>query len=605
MKELLRNVLVGWPELWRYPELLGVLVRRPDVEATEFGKALICGMASPRPPSEVFEALVGAGEFRTARTLLDRPGFRASLGGESLTGLTAEIDLARVNAQQEVEARVATLRHRAKAAGCSQDPPGGLRAALDVRWTRAELLVDDWEAEIEQAESERASELTERLRTLSGESPAPSLEVTAWQESVNRCIEARRLDAALFLLEGGPSEPLPDEPLAVPKRPEEWFRDYPPRTVLGWINDTLPAPPDFKAWRSQPGDEEADAIARVLTRIVERTSGSGEGGEPMFADAQEVEEFAEAMDRFLGYGGERTRQVLELDSGYETRLYGLEDSRLPCLAVYGEGGVRLRLPRTQAEDRPEPDSDGDVLLCFGLTPAAPMGRGIVSFDVYSLLRLFSGRHHRRVNFLREIGARLHPLDAIPADSHRIQFEKMDIGAIRSYASWLFDILNVDVEEPELVDMMVYYSGARADLLLWLMRALLERTDGRRETATPAGLLKAWRGLEFRATAARALLQPLENDPRARAVLGAALFAGLEPGGTFDRDEVGLVLDEFEDAAFAEVEAQTLLERLVGLDLLAARAAGEYFIPRSGIGHLLVESIPDVEQYVRDSLRAAR
>jgi len=597
MKTHLRDVLNDWPDL------LGLVVRDPDAEAADLAKALIGGMASLRTPAEVFGTLVDAGEFMAARALLNRPAFRASLAWDSLADAKAAIDLARVRAQQEIEARVGMIRERARAISFSQDPPGGLEQVLDVRRTQADLLIDGWEKQLEKAEAIRASELEERFRTSIADLPLSSPAVAVWQESVSRCIKARRLDAALFLLEGGPSKPPPDEPLVVSKRPE-WFWDCSPQVALSWINNTLPAPPDFNAWRSQSGDEEAEAIVRVLTRLVNRAPESGENGRHFFSDVMEAEQFAETMDRFLGHSRERPHEVVEVESGYETRLYGLNDPRLPCLALYGEAGVRLWLPRTRAINFPKSESDDKILLCFSLTPIMMVEGGIVFFDVFSLLRLFANPNYRRVNFLREIGAKLPPLEAIPIDSHRIRFEEMDIGTMRSYASWLFDILNIDIEGSELVDLMVYYSGARIDLLLWLMRALLENIGGRRIAATPDNLLKVWREFGFRQEAARKLLQPLEKNPEARAVLGAALFAGLKPGGGFDREEIDLILGEFEEFKTIEIDIQAVIEGLVGLKLLAVDStSGEYLIPRSGIGHLLVESISDVEQYVLLALQA--
>lgn len=615
----LRDLLRGWAELWRYPEVLSLLVRSPEAQAGEIARALVGGIATPRQPSEVFDALLEAGEYEAARSLLDRPGFRF-LSGESVAAQRAVLERRLLDARQEVHARVAALRERAGVAACQESPPAGLEEALSRRRTQAEALLDDWEEAIRHGEAIRELEFKEKLDELSNESEASPEDLAVWRESVLRCIEAKRLRAAVFLLEGGPFEPLPEEPVAAPRSPE-WFWQRSPRLAMDWINNVLPAPPDFRAWRHSAEDRDAEAVARLLTAIVDRVyppedDGAAPAGEkafspgnskpdnrPVFADREEAEEFAAAVDRLLGSDGKATPAVREKEGGFETRLPALNDSRLPRFALQGAAGVRCWLPGILSQDRPLDGPDEEVVLCFGLSNSSPSQGNLVFFDLFSLLRLFSDRRHRRANFLREIGAKLSPLKAIPADGWRIDRRQLGLPQARSYAAWLLDIVNVDIEGPELIEMIVFYSGARADLLVLLTRALLEIGEERKTAATPNRLLEAWRAPGFRDAAAVVLLGPLESESRARAVLGAALVAGLEPGGRIEADEIPLLLEDLVEGGVAEDETRALLDRLVDLGLLVRGANDrELRIPPSGIGHLLIAAIPDVEEYLRDALK---
>lgn len=592
----IRDILEAWSDLWRYPELLVSMARASTGEddTVALVKGLIDGIAAPRPPKESVELLISAGEFAAARRVLDSDELGTVVDAGDREELSKALDEARDRAADEVRARAVALEARARRAGLTTAMPGGVDDAIRDRRSDADSLLDEWEADICAAEAKFSDELRQRLAKTTEKSEEETTPQTrAWRASVQRCLDAREYDVARFLLDAGPTAATPVEPLLVPRRPP-WPFSEPLAEVLEWYAGTRPAPPDFHdRWRHDPTDQTAASLVEVLSRIAD------EG----FQNADSVRMFANCLDRFLGHDGPEP-EVSEHEDWFETRLWAVADPRLPCLGASGAGGVRLWIPRTEdtlSLEGPQQDALG---ICFLGAGGRQCPARTIAFDTWTLLPLFADRdqEHRRLNFLRALGSRVELDAAIPPEIKTIPVPARDPAAASVFAAWVLDIVNVGVTEPAVVDLIVYYAGADPRLVLHLLRALFCTASSRRAALGLDDLERAWRGATFRDAARAHLLGPLDAQPLLRAVLGAALLMGEQPGSPVPVEDICFALDELSDRSLPEQEVRTALDRLVEMGILdALERGGHYLIPASGIGRILRDTVDDAERYVHRAL----
>lgn len=577
-----RELLAAWPGLYRHPRLVSLLADAAgELNAREAALHLLRDLAAPCSVVSAFSMLVASGEFGAARMVLrQRAGAAVPLEGSD--ELKEELNAALRRAREEIHARLATLRARALRAGLKEGPPE-IDSVLEDRRARADALLDGWEERIRSAEEEVAKSLLARLECIQAEPDA-----TRWRRSVERCVDAHQFNAARFLLDGGPTSAPPEEALAVP-RPPEWPWSEPLAEVLGWAQGTKPAPGEFRSrWLHRPEDEAARELVAVLARVTDAGSFS----------AESAREFANALDAFLGGEAHVPHDVAPRRDGFETTLSALDDPRLPALRIIAERGVPLWVAGSRdaiGDDGVQPPG-----LRFNLWKAPSPQDEAFGFDARTLLRLLRDGAHRRVNFLREIGARSKLSTAIPQELASLRLPPMNPGDLGVYASWLLDILNVEVQGPVLVDVLLHYSGGLQRPLLHLLRVVLAGMPSRRQPLTIEDVERAWRSAAFRDAARLELLEPLVPYPEVRAVLGAAVFTAGHPGAEFTIDDITFALEEFWKVDLPEDHVAAALERLAEFGL-AARADRNYRIPRSGVGALLFEWLPDVEAYVRGAL----
>lgn len=592
--QALRDILDHWPDAWRYPELMAMLVRAGvEIDPGALAKGVIDGIASPRPPQEALVSLLRAGEFQAAARVMETQEFRAAIEASDYAVLSRALDDARREALEEIHARAAALEARARRVGLKNVEPTGIDAAVNERAADAGALLDRSEHEILREEANVSERLRQRLDEVLGEThDEPSPGIAVWKGSVERCLEAREYEAARFLFEAGPTAAAPDEPMMVPRRPR-WPWEEPPEEVVQWLQGTRPAPPEFYArWRYDPDDKPAARLVELLGYI-------SSAGIPDDATAREV---ADALDSFLGHEVSG-REVAVQGDWFLTRLHAPVDARLPCMGALGSYGVRLWLPRTANAAPPDESVGDETTICFQLGAGTSCPPRSIRFDVWTLLRLLADRQHRRVNFLRELGSEVDLETAIPAQLEGLELPSTDPAAVRIYAAWVLDVVDVEVADPAAFDVIVYYGGAQPRLILRLMRALLGAASSRRSAIRYDDVRRVWQMPSFRKAACSDLLDPIAGDPSLRAVLGAALFAAARPGGSLTAEDVCLALAEFWATEIKESDAAAKLNRLADQQLIeVASAPGEYRVPASGIGSLLIEGVADVEDYIAQALQ---
>ena len=593
----LRKILYRWNELWRYPDLISALEQTDadDSGPEILARGLIGGLASPRSPRECLLSLLRGGEFHSAERLLETASFEAAASQDDREVLFQELDRTRRYAAEQVRMRTATLQGRASRVDLPGMAPVNSNDVVEKRITESQGLLDGWEAEIRRKEVEVTGEIQRRLgEAMNAIDEEKTPGTAAWRESVERCLKAREYAAARFLMESGPVAGVPDEPLFVPRRPK-WPWDESLGEVLRWFGGTQQSHHEFfDRWQHDSNDM---AAVRLLNAL-EQFANSG------VTNVDAAREFAGALDGFLGREGVN-RKVVVRGSWFETTLHGLDDPRLPCFARKDSVGVRLWIPRTR-KAVPLDELEGDALgLCFQPDQDVHCPIGVVGFDSWTLLRLFADRDHRRLNFLREIGGKIELDAVVPADVSRVRLPPMAPGTMRGYTAWVLDIVNTEVAAPAVVDVIVYYTGSTPRLALHLLRTIFGSMSSRRALIGLDDVKRAWQSRVFRSAACSELLSPLDSDPMLRAVLGAALYVGLRPGGSFSAEDICLAIEMFQGEQLDEARARICLDRLINFSLIeVSDTNGPYRIPASGVGSILLDAIVDSEEYATRALKAA-
>ncbi|MBI0295357.1 hypothetical protein JBE04_13020 [Streptomyces sp. PRKS01-29] len=281
-----RELLRTWPGRFRYPEVLGLLVRQRDDYAPEdavaLGRAVLAHLGG-RPARVVCEELLERGEFDSAEYLLAGcEGLRA----HEAERLTRQLEGLRVKATEFVRQRVATLRRRAAAAGVTWEVDATETDLLVEQARSGRPLVvarlDELAGELERVIAEAARELEDRL--LRTEADAGPRRADGAVRRIRTLIEAGELVAAAALLNREPpGAAIPEGTTGPPAWKEEWD----PRTFLEYhLNSGRRRPPEFFEWRA--ADPSGQQVLETYGRLDHDRS------------TEAVEGFARALSRFLG-----------------------------------------------------------------------------------------------------------------------------------------------------------------------------------------------------------------------------------------------------------------------------------------------------------------
>jgi hypothetical protein len=584
MKDELRNLVAGWKDLWRYPALVAAL-ERPSSEFTleEIVIGLLTGLAADHDPRGAIAELLDRGEFTGADRALglleeatDPPSDR------ELESLRQYLMTERGRALGDCRARAASLARRARQVGLSSNLPADLQDLATRRRGTAVARLNDWEQRISEQEQKAAGVLRDRLVTAE---PAASSD---WARAVLRCIEARAFDAAEHLLRGGPGAVSPDTPAAFPPCKPWPYADQ-AKYVAGWFLGTTPAPATFlRDWGTD------DLSARVVIESLQRFLATGIEPAPASSvvrhryagvDESSVRTFAEALDAALGGPIFAHREVRIAGEGYETRLFGLGDSRAPWLPQ-GDGGVRLWVCRSVEMASPPVGPDAITPVCFFPSSSYIAPRSMLAFDCSVLFRSLADQGRLKVHLLRELGAKVELSQAAPVSV------PLGIGMVesRTYIDWFLDLLGVPVAGSEILDLLVYHSGGRGDLLVPLLSAVFDILPNRQRAITAETVSAALRHADFLERATNALLSPLGDNPGAKAALAAVVLATEGQGAAVDVDFVAYVGEESTGCP-APSNWQHWLPRLTERGLLDRDlATGSYSLPTTGIGAILVETL---------------
>jgi hypothetical protein len=593
---LLTETLENWDGLWRNPQLCAAnaVGELSQWENSKLADAVVAGIASPQKPAEIFESLIDCGEFATAESLLDLGGFRRSIEPPTtIDGLKRILKRGRSDAKERLDARITGLKFRAETVGLDASPAVSIFDVLDWRRADAESKLDAWEKRILEREGAVGKAVREEAGRVAGRSTLPSEVVESWKESIERCIATNELRVATFLLEQGPGASPPIEPSAISRLPH-WPWKEQVVDVLEWHAGTAPAPLAFRAKWGPPGDDEpAQRMIELLVRAAE----------PVAVDPQFVSTFAETLDRFLGYCGSAPHSAEPVGGGFEARLHGLHDYRFPVFLGDGSHGVPLRIaPKANASEWLD-DSSDRWCAAFGLEQRHGRQKRLLWFDARALLRLMPNRHHRKLNFLRELGSQLKPSEMLPSRTESlVNALPDDAVGLRSCVNWWFDMLGLDAGETAIAELVVYYTGGHRELIIHLVRELFAALSEHRGTITRAQLSSAWASPHFRSTARSVILKPFEDDPLARAVLGAARFAGAQPSDVLSPESIQSVIEDYWSRKIPLDQITNRMARLAEMKLLEATPIPMTFrIRQSGIDYLLADVLRDEDAYVKSAL----
>ncbi|MEW2352967.1 ATP-binding protein [Spirillospora sp. NPDC029432] len=576
--EPLAEILADWPGRWRYPRLVKALTEGAPMDDSEAARFLLGGLADPVSAAGGIERLIAEGEFQLVDEMLTRQAERGSADGEitgdGLRRLQQALAEARRTARGDAERERATLAERARRAGLDPDPLAGLADHAQLSRTGARELLDQEIERIAKAEKAIAKDLAGRLHTASSE---------AHRAAVEGCIGAGEFPTARRLLEIGRIDMDTGGPSSVP-RPPLWdpsMGDTLEEILLRYPPDAQEALRPHQVRYADVGDTGAEVV-EALRHLAAHL------------DEPNVATFATALGRMLG---EDVRPSVEArDGGFQTRLLGLDDARLPGLLVTRRTGVTLWVAGAGA---PPPGDLERPLVWF--VPASvpvdgrrPPGTAVLSAtDLLCLLaRLEQGAPanspSRRVNLLRAI---VPQLIAPPAGLAGITDAETGVdlnsgASPRESLAWLLDLCGVTADAV-VVDTLEYETGShpRAAGVL-LNRLLAEPPAGHRLTLTE---LNAVRNRETRDLIREELTAPLGAEERA--VLGIAYTlhqdAPFAPGDLLN--DVPLIGLGEEDTARAvqNLAPEAVLPRLTHLALLRDHADGYMTLP-SGLGELLAE-----------------
>jgi hypothetical protein len=589
------QILSGWRERWRYPELLVRLDFDGErLTPDDVAQLLVRGLGNPLTPTGAIEALLRDGEFGTALRLLDDPDFAALLPGD-LTAVRGDVEEARRRLLREFDARQISLDARAREAGIAS--PASFALAENIqRSADAEAAFAAAEAAVELAEHESGSRLQALLQAVEeeasgGASPEAPLDVQDYHERVQACIDANQFTAARYLLEHHRPHEKDEEWLrhaswpalrrGALSAPPHQFRvqrspaDAPLSEILTWYEQGAIAPPEFfRSWEPERTDEAAPRIVAALTEL-DRHGLSDD----------RARELRHALDALLGEDQEEDDTTLRTLDDPRLIPLGLRGAPFDVVVRPGEGSGR-----TNGTDR---------RVAVALAGASSARAGIV-LDARELLGLAGMRRDRRVAFLRAIGGRIDPAVAIPAGNPcEWELPEVDGDRIGVYLSWLLDLLGIEAE-PAVCNVLVAMAANRLSLAIALLRALLAECDG---SAELAALPQAFESQEFREAVFAELVGPLQADPLALALLATMSMWRNEPGAdALDEDDWFDLVAELSPQAFERDALAEALERLRERRLIERWEAGLRADP--AVARVLAAAVGDMETFAAQLLTSA-
>lgn len=585
-----RRLFGRWAALWRYPSLVVEVAGEHDIRASEAARALLSGISAAHTPAGAFEALLGEGKYKAADTLLDRLEADRAVTGAELSGLRSRLAEARRRARSDVEVMKFELSTRALRAGMDGSPPEGL-SVVENSLAEARHRLGRWATEVRAREAELQQALGTRLDEARAERDAgaePDPEWEAWERSVALSIEKCRFGEAERLLRAGKAAMpgMASGPDQTPRRPV-WPYNAPARDMLARLAPRQGGENEIsRVWGPRPGDAAGARLLESLKPVVEA------GGETR---PDEVAEFVSSLDAMLG-APPRDRQVMTWQGGYSSSLYSLREPCVPRLAMCGEA-VTLWLPRDPAGEVPEQLRDAPAVLAFH-PDAEPSGAfktlGFTSTLIFRLV----GDPHRRANFIRWLGRQVKVADIMPA-TFDLGHLPEDEDGVRRYVMWLFDYHGIALASDLVIELIIFYSGARPHLLRALVAEIAPLVTDRDVGVTTANVRQAWGSGKFRDAATVHCLSPIASDPWLLTVL-ACVYLTANPDEEVTTDYIADWLSTFGYAGGHDIDGA--LQTLTGRGLLAeGHAAGSVWIPRSACTLLVREHMADLEPYILKQL----
>jgi hypothetical protein len=588
MKSFPGNLLLGWPELWRYPELVAQLASDREALNVESAVDIITrGITRNSTATDSLRSLLAMKAFGAAHLLLESPAFIKEVG-DGYSQLAAEVADTERRTHLELTARRFELAARATRLNTPVEVEEyGLERVFAENPSEADQMLGVWARDLDRREQEIREELERRVEERLRRRQPDTGRAKEWAETVRGYLRTSRFDLAENLLASDSAGSEHDDPEAIPRSPR-WHYDL---TALNTIRILrgFERPPDVgfvERWSPTP----EDLAALNLLEWLERHTG------PEFScSAEDAGEFARLLDEFLTGRPARPREVEEIDDGYITWVYEVYEPRILRLAG-SKDGVPLWIARSPEQTAPSSLADKPAVLAFH-PESAPVGRpGLLGFEARMLFPLLRESSFRKVNFLRRLMLRISLEDTLlmpPTLNVEIP------GSAWSYAAWFLDYLGIKTDSPSTLDLITFYGSGRGDVLTLFLSALVESVSERYTTISSADVHGTWRSTRFRNVARDRLLGPYLKDPEARAVLGCVYYL-IAGGEELEITDLLMWLAEawdFEDAHAITAAA----EKLNAGGLLMLEDAKRIRLPKTGITHLIRVDIGDPESYIRSAL----
>jgi hypothetical protein len=589
MKKFPSQALKGWPDLWRYPDLMVALATGvEDIDSSSAVLTLARGIANERTPEDVLRSLLEARHFRTVRFLLGMPSFRDQLG-DNYFRLEAEAADCIERIHFELVARDFELRARENRLGLTVTLRGDeIQHVIQEDALRADRLLSAWSSELDKEEQLKRVELEHRLQeklegTLVGQ-------FQSWNDAIRRLINTNRFEMAEKLLaEETRAQPDYDDPEAIPRRPR-WHYTFPVTSAIRKIRAQEP-PPDVgfqERWTPVKDDRAAHQLLDCLEELSSQQD---------LLSLECVSRFGCVLDEFLSGHPGGSREAIEVDGGYYTFVYEVADHHVLRLDVGGQG-VPVWIPRMPDHSAPENLMQQGTVLAFH-PERAPVGRaGLIGFDARLLFPLLGQTSYRKINFLRGLMRRISVKDVIPND---LDLDLISTPAGESswtYAAWFLDYLGLQVDSPATLDLICFY-GDRTDILVLLLSKLVASIEERNTLIRSSDVHRLWLTPNFRDAVTERLLKPIKSSWQTGAVLGCIFFlAGSgEPPTVSDlnswlseawdfSDQMAIrkALDLLEDAKFIELDSDGFVR-----------------LPQTGITQLVRAAIGNSEVFVQTAI----
>lgn len=594
------DLVDGWPQRWRYPDLLDRPADDQDAAAWVTG-AILNGMAEPLTLAEAGRRLIGSGSFE----VVDRMVEEAPLTATDVRQLDALLRAARRSRRADHERRLEMLerrRHLMPGAWPAVSP--AQRAAIVDRSREAPLEAEKLLVELEKAADDATALRVAELRGMRLALAEPG---DKRGQLIDRCIEAGEYEAARALLDR--NQAIPDGGPALLPRPEELPDDLPALGILDMLLDgtgsRLPDLERVSVEHRAPPTNDADAWAllralRAMTRSAPETA-------PDLAAAQQL---VEALHRVLGVT-EVAHTVQAVGSAVHARLFFASDGRLPPLRLLSHEGVDLWVGKTApSAELPRPVvwlvPDGRA-SAVGETGAAVVGADDLIVLVAPTAEGSPARPaDRQIQLLRRIGPALTTHQLIGPD------QLVDLSRAHSpdwSLAWLFDLLGYTLDAVARAALL-YETGGRPDDLRLVVDALVKRTGTPTDRLRKLGLEHLQAVREDPAVAERRrnrLLAAVHGQPLAEALLLTSVWLAASDNTLRSLTEVVEWLEVLAEVNLSAV-GLTTAELTAAADLLVRQKLWvespvereRFGLPHTGWRDVL-SAVDDITTQVRDAL----
>jgi len=424
MKELadLRTFLIGWPELWRYPNLWCAIHGHTSIES--WIRAFIDDLAEPREVTQIPEYMLSRGAYDAAAALLERVDLLGNAPAVDVHYLQGDLAHRRLKAQARVLAAADELVARSDRAGgaiTKEDPRLQEAYRLAIQDEVASMdLVSAVRADVEQAEGQSADRLHAELRHRLSRTDADGALLRRWKTAVERALREKHIDLARFLIETEPDglNPYGDDGVIVPTGILP-FRSKSPTEICRWLLDGQGGPPELYAcWDPLRTGSEAKAALSALYDLC-----SSE-----YVTSDMAAGFLSALEQLLGYAGTDTPELRTVPGALVAGLRGLADRC--CFGPVG-GNVKICFPTDWDRCKTHLISCDEPFVVFRWAPHLDVDDRFVSLTPWDILQCLSRPDGFRTELLHTINAqrRLQPLPVQPADDWSITYRDVDVAAI--------------------------------------------------------------------------------------------------------------------------------------------------------------------------------